>query len=230
MGIGGHRGLDRMAPNGSSEKEQPRNRTLCWTGPMHCGVEIGKIRPECRDFIGRSASTFGISNEHRWPHTSFNSASHQTIMWIRKRQRDRNTGVDPPAVTGSSFLRSILPGLALMFPVSAGDWPQWLGPQRDAIWRDNGILESFPVDGPPLRWKTAIGSGYSGPAVADGRVFVMDRIKAGGDPAKAKLLNQADSPINANFERRRWRSIGRRVTNSGERSTPGNPAIVRRRS
>ena len=84
----------------------------------------------------------------------------------------------------------------------AEDWPQWLGPQRDAVWREAGIMESFPAGGPPLRWKTPIGSGYSGPAVADGRVFVMDRIKVEANPAKAELLNKADSPINANFERR----------------------------
>lgn len=92
--------------------------------------------------------------------------------------------------------------LILALPTAAADWPQWLGPQRDGVWRETGIMESFPAGGPPLRWKTPIGSGYSGPAVAAGRVFVMDRIKVEADPTKAKLLNQADSPINANFERR----------------------------
>ncbi len=57
----------------------------------------------------------------------------------------------------------------------ADDWPQWLGPRRDAVWRETGIVEQFPPGGPPVRWRTPIGSGYSGPAVAAGRVFVMDR-------------------------------------------------------
>ena len=56
------------------------------------------------------------------------------------------------------------------------DWPQWLGPKRDAVWREDGILNSFPKDGPTLLWKTEIGNGYGGPAVAGGRVFVMDRV------------------------------------------------------
>ena len=59
--------------------------------------------------------------------------------------------------------------------VLADDWPQWLGPQRDGVWRETGILERFPEGGPTVRWRTPIGSGYAGPAVANGRVVVMDR-------------------------------------------------------
>jgi outer membrane protein assembly factor BamB len=69
--------------------------------------------------------------------------------------------------------------------VRADDWPQWLGPQRDGVWRETGILEKFPSGGPKARWRTPIGGGYAGPAVADGRVYVTDRILAKGakDPA-----------------------------------------------
>jgi outer membrane protein assembly factor BamB len=59
---------------------------------------------------------------------------------------------------------------------AAADWPQWLGPQRDGVWRESGILEAFPKDGPKLRWRAEIGGGYAGPAVAEGRVFVHDRL------------------------------------------------------
>jgi outer membrane protein assembly factor BamB len=62
----------------------------------------------------------------------------------------------------------------------ADDWPQWLGPQRDGVWREAGIIETFPADGPRVRWRTPLGSGYSGPAVAQGKVFVMDRQLAPG--------------------------------------------------
>src|ERR1700751_1359447 len=53
----------------------------------------------------------------------------------------------------------------------ADDWPQWLGPKRDGVWRETGILDKFPIEGPKVRWRHAVGGGYSGPAVADGRVF-----------------------------------------------------------
>jgi outer membrane protein assembly factor BamB len=57
----------------------------------------------------------------------------------------------------------------------AADWPQWLGPERDSVWREDGILSSFPPGGPPVVWRAQIGAGYSGPSVAQGRVFVLDR-------------------------------------------------------
>jgi outer membrane protein assembly factor BamB len=60
----------------------------------------------------------------------------------------------------------------------ADDWPQWLGPQRDGVWRETGILEKFPAGGPRVRWKVEIGAGYAGPSVAGGKVYVADRIIA----------------------------------------------------
>ncbi len=62
--------------------------------------------------------------------------------------------------------------------VRADDWPQWLGPQRDGIWRESGLLEKFPDGGPKVIWRKPLGTGYAGPAVADGRVFVMDLERA----------------------------------------------------
>jgi outer membrane protein assembly factor BamB len=63
----------------------------------------------------------------------------------------------------------------------ADDWPQWGGPQRDLVWREDGIVEKLPPVDPktgmlPRMWTAKIGAGYTGPAVADGRVFVADRI------------------------------------------------------
>ena len=67
------------------------------------------------------------------------------------------------------------------FPVSAGralDWPQWLGPERDGVWRETSLVTKFPTGGPKVLWRRPIGTGYSGPAVAGGRVYVMDREQA----------------------------------------------------
>jgi outer membrane protein assembly factor BamB len=58
----------------------------------------------------------------------------------------------------------------------ADDWPQWRGPNRDGVWRETGIIEKFSAPRLALRWSTPIGSGYCGPTVADGRVYVMDRV------------------------------------------------------
>jgi outer membrane protein assembly factor BamB len=63
----------------------------------------------------------------------------------------------------------------------ADDWPQWLGPQRDGVWRETGILTKFPADGPKIRWRAKVGLGYAGPAVAKSRVYVADWILAKGE-------------------------------------------------
>ena len=62
----------------------------------------------------------------------------------------------------------------------ADDWPQWLGPNRDSVWRESGILEKFPTNGPPVLWRASVGGGYSGPVVANGCVYVTDRLLAEG--------------------------------------------------
>lgn len=67
-----------------------------------------------------------------------------------------------------------------MTPLHAADWPQWLGPNRDGVWRETGIVDSFPKNGPKRVWKAEIGAGYAGPAIAGGRVFLADRILAEG--------------------------------------------------
>jgi outer membrane protein assembly factor BamB len=64
--------------------------------------------------------------------------------------------------------------------VRADDWPQWLGPKRDGVWRESGILDQFPQGGPIVKWRAKIAAGYSGPAVANGRVYVTDRVLAEG--------------------------------------------------
>jgi WD40 repeat protein len=56
----------------------------------------------------------------------------------------------------------------------ADDWPQWRGPNRDGVWREAGIIESIPASGLSVRWRAKIAQGYSGPVVAQGRVFITD--------------------------------------------------------
>ncbi len=71
---------------------------------------------------------------------------------------------------------ALVPALVLGgVTLRAADWPQWLGPERDSVWRERGIIEKFPPGGPPVRWRVSIGGGYAGPVVAKGRVYVMDR-------------------------------------------------------
>ncbi len=60
----------------------------------------------------------------------------------------------------------------------ADDWPQWMGPKRDNIWRETGLIEKFPAGGPKILWRTKVAGGYTGPAVANGRVYLGDFVSS----------------------------------------------------
>src|SRR6266498_3243278 len=85
--------------------------------------------------------------------------------------RRRRKSISLPAISRLTFGF----GLLSVFAVHGEDWPQWLGPQRDGVWRETGIVEKFTANGLKYRWRVPIGGGYSGPAVANGRVYLMDR-------------------------------------------------------
>lgn len=88
----------------------------------------------------------------------------------------------------------VVAGVSPSSRIYADDWPQWLGPQRDGVWREDGIVEKLPSTGLKVRWKMPIGSGYSGPAVVGKRVFVTDRkINAGADPGSPFQRGQVPS-------------------------------------
>jgi outer membrane protein assembly factor BamB len=76
----------------------------------------------------------------------------------------------------------LLVGALVVAPSAAraDDWPQWMGPKRDNVWRETGIIEKFPEGGPKVLWRTPINGGYAGPAVAGGKVYVLDRVLAKG--------------------------------------------------
>src|SRR5947199_1889410 len=88
--------------------------------------------------------------------------------------------------TALCFAVALLSAAALAAPLRADDWPQWLGPQRDGVWRETGVVDKFPPGGPRVVWRTPIGPGYTGPAVADDRVYVMDRQKSQPKDGKPK--------------------------------------------
>ena len=61
-----------------------------------------------------------------------------------------------------------------------------MGPHRDSVWSETGIVQKLPKDGPKVLWRTPIHAGYAGPAVANDRVYVTDRVLGKG------AMNPAD--------------------------------------
>jgi len=56
------------------------------------------------------------------------------------------------------------------------DWSQYLGPDRNAISKEVGLKRSWSKDDPKVLWTFPLGEGFGGPAVSDGKVYVLDRI------------------------------------------------------
>jgi outer membrane protein assembly factor BamB len=70
-----------------------------------------------------------------------------------------------------------VPFLALLWlgaALRAADWPQWRGPNRDGVWNESGIMESFPPGGLKFAWRVPVGRGWSSPIVVRGRVYITD--------------------------------------------------------
>src|SRR5262245_12879787 len=69
-------------------------------------------------------------------------------------------------------------GAVLILAVLAGagradEWPQWRGPNRDGVWPKAELPAKLPEKLRP-RWRQSIGGGYSGIAVAGGRVYTFE--------------------------------------------------------
>lgn len=71
-------------------------------------------------------------------------------------------------------LYTLLAASAFGSSLPAGDWPQFRGPNRDAISRETGLLHAWPEGGPHVQWTTSVAQGYAGAAILDGRVYFND--------------------------------------------------------
>jgi outer membrane protein assembly factor BamB len=72
------------------------------------------------------------------------------------------------AVTASLAL------LGAAHSATAEDWTGWRGPNRDAVSKETGLLESWSPEGPPLAFKsTGTGGGYSSLAVVGDRIYTL---------------------------------------------------------
>jgi outer membrane protein assembly factor BamB len=108
--------------------------------------------------------------------------------------------------------------VAFACPAVADDWPQYLGPKRDGVWRETGIIEKFPAGGPKKVWTMPVSGGYAGPAVADGRVFVTDRVT---EPAEAERVFAFDAATGKELWKHEYPVKYTRIGYaSGPRATP----------
>jgi outer membrane protein assembly factor BamB len=112
------------------------------------------------------------------------------------------------------FVCGLLVFSSIAVPSRGGDWPQWLGPQRDGhAAPDSPAVEKL---GPQLKlvWRKKIGGGFSSPVAAGGKLAYFDE---NGQAEVAHLLNAGtgveiwNAPIGGVY-RDEW--------GAGPRSTP----------
>ncbi len=76
-----------------------------------------------------------------------------------------------PVVSGLALFASVL-------SLKAEEWPQFLGPDRNAVSKEKGLADSWPAGGPKELWAVPLGEGFGGAAIEDGKVYLLDRPEA----------------------------------------------------
>ncbi len=84
--------------------------------------------------------------------------------------------------------------------VTAQDWPQFLGPDRNSISTQKGLLRSWPEGGPEVLWAVNVGRGYGGPVVKDGKVYLLDRDDEVGDMMRCFSLQTGEELWKFSYE------------------------------
>jgi outer membrane protein assembly factor BamB len=105
------------------------------------------------------------------------------LIWILIRPSyevdERVPGMDnrPPQkqISDSVIIGENFDSLGVIDEVIPGSWPRFRGSDFDNISKETGQLaEKWDTSGPPIVWQLSLGEGYAGPAVLNGRVYVLD--------------------------------------------------------
>jgi outer membrane protein assembly factor BamB len=105
------------------------------------------------------------------------------IWWLLKDQPldvyERIPGMDhrPKMLprSDSVIIGENLDTLGALDELIPGDWPRFRGTDFDNISKDvTALREKWDTSGPRIVWRTALGEGYAGPAVHNGRVYLLD--------------------------------------------------------
>ena len=124
----------------------------------------------------------------------------------------------------ATYQLTLLIFLAAALPTNGEDWPQWRGPNRDAISQEVGLLDSWPEEGPPLAWKAeGLGGGFSSVSIVGGRIFTLGDLE---DGSYVLAFNESNG---APLWKTRIGEAGGHRNHPGPRSTPtvaGNHLIA----
>lgn len=100
--------------------------------------------------------------------------------------------------------------------VGDSDWPCFLGPRGDNTSAENGLLESWPSNGPPVLWEKSVGTGYSAPSVRGSWLVLHHRLK------NEEIVESMDAATGRSVWRHAYESrfVDPFGYNNGPRATP----------
>jgi outer membrane protein assembly factor BamB len=116
--------------------------------------------------------------------------------------------------TAGRFWRILL-AIAGSATLAAGaDWPQFMGPNGDGTSSEKGLLRAWPADGPKVLWTVAVGPGYGGVAIRDGKVYALDRVGQQKDVLRCLDLESGREDWTFSYD------AAGEIDHDGSRSTP----------
>ncbi len=98
--------------------------------------------------------------------------SGMTWLFAKARENFLEPMIPPRATWWLAGVSFFLIGL----PISAADWPQFLGPDRNGVSKETNLAAVWPVEGPKRMWGMKIGVGWSGPVVSSHRLILFHRV------------------------------------------------------
>jgi len=99
--------------------------------------------------------------------------------------------------------------------LARADWPQFLGPTRDNKSVETGLDRTLGGGKPEVLWTVDMGEGFGGPAIRDGKVFVLDRRRNAQD-----ILLCLDLKTGKELWRCVYAAPGKKLSHNGSRSVP----------
>ncbi len=103
-------------------------------------------------------------------HTATVAAAAMTLFCLTACQRS-SPGVGMAMGSGSAAAQSKTPS------AGGSDWPRFRGPKGDGISTETGINKKWSARAPKPLWKVDLrDNGYAGPAVAGGKVYIIDHV------------------------------------------------------
>jgi outer membrane protein assembly factor BamB len=106
------------------------------------------------------------------------------MFWVTNNRQPFNIAVRVPGMdnrpklvykSDSVVIGEFLDTFGVENDIIPGNWPRFRGSEFDNISKDpTPLAEVWDTSGPPVVWRTTLGEGYAGPAVWNGRVYLMD--------------------------------------------------------